>query len=89
MGISFWGISPARDSLLSNITPPEREGRTFGYVWTGIFIFSSFSPIIIGYIGDTLGLRFGFQILAVLTLLSILPILFLFSRYTDLTPNNN
>ena len=89
MGVSFWGISPARDSLLSNITPPEREGRTFGYLWTGIFIFSSFSPIIIGYIGDTTGLLFGFQILALLTLLSILPILILFSRYTDLSPTNN
>ena len=85
MGISFWGISPARDSLLSTITPPEREGRTFGYLWTGIFIFSAFSPIIIGYVGDDLGLRFGFGILSLMTLLSLIPILFLFSRYSDLS----
>ena len=85
MGISFWGISPARDSLLSTITPPEREGRTFGYLWTGIFIFSAFSPIIIGYVGDDLGLRFGFGILSLITLLSLIPILFLFSRYSDLS----
>ncbi len=85
MGISFWGISPARDSLLSTMTPPEREGRTFGYLWTGIFIFSAFSPIIIGYVGDDLGLRFGFGILSLITLLSLIPILFLFSRYSDLS----
>ena len=85
MGISFWGISPARDSLLSTITPPEREGRTFGYLWTGIFIFSAFSPIIIGYVGDDIGLRFGFGILSLITLLSLIPILFLFSRYSDLS----
>ncbi len=85
MGISFWGISPARDSLLSTITPPEREGRTFGYIWTGIFIFSAFAPIIIGYIGDNIGLRFGFSMLALITLLSLFPVLFLFSRYSDIS----
>ncbi len=86
MGVSFWGISPARDSLLSTITPPEREGRTFGYLWTGIFIFSAFAPIVIGYIGDDLGLRVGFGILSLITLFSLIPILFLFSRFSDISP---
>ena len=66
-------------SLVSDISPPDREGRTFGYLWTGALIVSSASPVLVGYIGDTVGLRTAFAVLAVATIVSIAPIALLFS----------
>lgn len=80
LGGSLWGISPARDALVSDITPADREGRTFGYLWTGILLVGSTSPVIVGYIGDVAGLRAGFWLLAVVTLLSAIPIVLLMSN---------
>lgn len=79
LGASLWGMAPARDALVSRITPADREGRTFGYLWTGALVVASFSPVLIGYIGDTAGLRTAFAILAVSTFLSAIPIALLYS----------
>ncbi|MFB6300899.1 MAG: MFS transporter [Halobacteriales archaeon] len=79
LGTSLFGINPARDGLVSDITPPEREGRTFGYIWTGALLASSVAPALIGYVGDVAGLRTAFLILAGGILLSAIPILLLMS----------
>lgn len=81
MGGSMWALNPARDAIVSEITPAEREGRTFGYLWTGALIVSSISPVLVGYIGDTVGLRTAFAVLAVTTIISIAPIALLFSDH--------
>lgn len=79
LGGSMWGLNPARDSLISEITPAEREGRTFGYLWTGALVIGSASPVIVGYIGEIAGLQQAFALLAGVTVLSAVPIALLLS----------
>ena len=80
LGGSMWGLNPARDALISEITPAEREGRTFGYLWTGALVIGSVSPVIVGYIGEVSGLQQAFALLAAVTVLSAVPIALLLSR---------
>ena len=86
LGASIWGAAPARDALISAIAPPEMEGRTFAYLWTGALLFGSASPIIVGYVGDIGGLRTAFAIIAVFIALSALPLFLLYSKNIYLPP---
>jgi MFS family permease len=79
LGASLWGLNPARDAIVSDIAPPEGEGRTFGYLWTGTLLLASGSPAVIGYIGDVAGLRQAFAVLAGVVFLSMVPIALLLS----------
>lgn len=80
LGASLWGMNPARDALVSAIAPRDREGRTFGYIWTGALLVSSAAPAVVGYVGDVAGLRRAFAVLAGFILLSALPIVLLMSE---------
>jgi sugar phosphate permease len=77
LGVSLYSINPARDALVSEITPADREGRTFGYIWTGALVAASVSPPVVGYVGETAGLRTAFALLAGVVLLSTIPVAFL------------
>ena len=79
LGASLWGLNPARDAIVSDITPPDREGRTFGYIWTGALLLSSAAPAVIGYVGDVASLRQAFALLAGLVFVSMIPVALLFS----------
>ena len=72
IGIGLWGLNPARDILISQITPAKREGRTFGYLWTVTHLTGAAIPTIIGYIADIMGLRWSFGVLAIASLLATL-----------------
>jgi len=80
LGASIWGAAPARDALISSIAPPEMEGRTFAYLWTGALLFGSVSPILVGYVGDVGGLRIAFAIMSIFIALSVLPLFLLYSK---------
>ena len=77
LGATLWGMNPARDALVSHITPAEREGRTFGYVWTAALLATSVAPPVVGYVGDVAGLRTAFLLLSGVVLLAAVPILLL------------
>lgn len=79
MGVCIWGISPARDSLISEIAPAHREGRTFGYFWTGVMLVSAAMPVLVGYLIEVLGMRRGFLTLAIGTALAAVIISLLFT----------
>lgn len=64
LGASLYGMNPARDALVSRLTPDDREGRVFGYIWTGALLGSAAAPVVVGYIGDVAGLRVAFLLLA-------------------------
>jgi MFS family permease len=79
VGIGIWGLNPARDMLISEVTPAEREGRTFGYLWTAAHLTSAIIPTLVGYIADTFGLRQSFGVLAIGSFLAAVSILLLYS----------
>lgn len=79
VGAGIWGLNPARDMLISRITPAAREGRTFGYLWTASSLTSALIPTIVGYVADVFGLRQSFGILAIGTFLAAVAIVFLYS----------
>ncbi|MFB6131352.1 MAG: MFS transporter [Salinigranum sp.] len=72
VGGGIWGANPARDALVSDISPPEGEGRTFGSLFTFTQVVSAATPVVIGYLADVSGIRDGFRYLALATLLSVL-----------------
>ena len=80
VGAGLWGLNPARDALVSEISPPEREGRTFGYLWTLTKVIGSFSPVMIGYIADTVSIQDSFKYLALATTLAAVAVVLLFSE---------
>lgn len=79
LGASLWGLNPARDAIVSDITPADHEGRTFGYLWTGALVASSAAPAVVGRIGDVAGLRTAFLLVAGLLVASAVPIALLLS----------
>jgi len=81
VGIGLWGVNPARDEIVSDISPEVLEGRVFGYVWTGALLAMSVAAPAIGYIGDTFGIQRAFLILAGVVLLAMVPVLLL--PYTE------
>lgn len=79
LGAGLWGLNPARDAIISDISPPEREGRTFGYLWTAVQLSGVAVPVLVGYLMETLGMRKGFLLLAAGTVLAGVSISLLFS----------
>lgn len=65
LGAGLYGVNPARDALISELSPPEREGRTFGYVFTAVTLTAAPLPTVIGYLLDTVGMRTGFALLTI------------------------
>lgn len=88
LGASLWGLNPARDAIVADIAPAAHEGRTFGYLWTGALLVASLSPAVVGYLGDVVGLRVAFTVLAGVVLLSTIPVAALLSTrvYLDDEP---
>lgn len=70
VGCGLYGLNPARDALISDIAPPEYEGRTFGYLWTLVMFASAVYPVAIGYLADTVGIRASFGYLVIGTVLA-------------------
>ena len=62
LGTGLFGVNPARDALISDISPPEFEGRTFGYIWTAATLVGAIFPTVIGYVLEILGMRAGFLV---------------------------
>ena len=79
LGGGLWGLNPARDTLISEIAPADREGRTFGYLWTAVFLTGAPVPVVVGFIIETVGMRQGFLVLAAGPALAALSIALLFS----------
>lgn len=79
LGTGLFGINPPRDALISDISPSEHEGRTFGYIWTASSLTAAAFPTIIGYILEVVGMREGFLILALGTIFAGMSILLLYS----------
>jgi len=69
-GMGVWGNSPARESLINEITPSEREGRTFSYLFTASRAFGALSPAFLGWMAETAGIRHSFRYLAAATLVA-------------------
>jgi len=86
VGGSIWGANPARDTLVSDISPDEWEGRTFGYLWTFTQALSAFSPVVIGYVADVASIRESFAYLALATLVASAAAALLLSPRVYLAP---
>ncbi|WP_380676164.1 MFS transporter [Salinigranum sp. GCM10025319] len=80
IGAGLWGHNPARDALVSEITPARLEGRTFGYIWSGTQVVGAASPVVIGYLADTTTIQEAFRVLALAAMAAAAVILLLYSN---------
>ena len=79
LGAGLYGVNPPRDALISDLSPPEYEGRAFGYMFTASMMTAAPLPAIIGYVLETVGMREGFLVLAVGPVLAAVAIALLYS----------
>lgn len=79
IGCCIFGVNPVRDGLITEITPPAYEGRTFGTFWTIVLLVSAIYPTVIGYLGDVAGLRTSFVTLGVTAVLAAASVALLYS----------
>ena len=79
LGTGLYGVNPARDALISDLSPPAYEGRTFGYIFTAVSLTGAPLPTVIGYLLELVGMRTGFLILAVGPALAGLSVALLYS----------
>ncbi len=80
LGATNWGWVPARDAIMSDIAPPAREGRTFGYLHTVSHLFSAVAPVAVGALAGATGLRGSFLVLAAVVVVAVAAIAALFSE---------
>ncbi|THE62981.1 MFS transporter [Salinadaptatus halalkaliphilus] len=80
LGTGLYSVNPARDALVSDLSPPDYEGRTFGYIFTAVTLTGAPLPTVIGYLLEVVGMRTGFLLLAVGPVLATACILLLYSN---------
>lgn len=77
-GAGLAAFAPAMLSLVADVVPPERLGRSYGWYTTAIYVAMTLGPASGGYLAKTVGLRMvffvsggllaGMAVMAVLTL---------------------
>ena len=80
LGTGLYGNNPPRDALISNISPSDREGRTFGYIFTAAVLTAAPFPTAIGYLLETVGMREGYLVLGIGSVLAGAAIMLLYSE---------
>ncbi|MDY6819484.1 MAG: MFS transporter [Halobacteriales archaeon] len=83
IGSTLFAVNPARDAIISRVAPEDREGRIFGYFWTGVVLAGSGFPVLIGYLSDVVGIQQGFAYLAIGPLVAIVPLFVLKRKRPD------
>jgi MFS family permease len=63
MGIGLHGFRPVRDSYLMDLIPSSVGGGTLGIVRTVMTVIGALSPVIVGYLSDTVGFTAAFIVL--------------------------
>ncbi|TYT61076.1 MFS transporter [Natrialba swarupiae] len=79
LGGGLYGVNPARDALISDLTPPEFEGRVFGYIFTAGTLTGAAFPTLIGYLLEHLGMRSGYLVVSFGTVLAAVFVALLYS----------
>ncbi|MFB6303038.1 MAG: MFS transporter [Haloferacaceae archaeon] len=80
LGVSNWGWMPARDAIIGEFAPADREGRTFGYLHTVSHLFGAVAPVAIGVGAERIGFRRSFLALVAVMLVAVAAIASLYSR---------
>jgi len=73
-GFCFGFISPSRDMIVRDVTPPGSFGKVFGFVTTGFNIGGIVSPMIFGALMDAGQPRLVFLTVAAFALIAILAV---------------
>ncbi len=73
-GFFFGFISPSRDMIVREVTPPGSFGKVFGFVTTGFNIGGIFSPMIFGALMDTGHPRLVFLVVAAFSLIAVVTV---------------
>ncbi|MEI8277778.1 MAG: MFS transporter [Hyphomicrobiales bacterium] len=73
-GFFFGFISPSRDMIVRDVTPPGSFGKVFGFVTTGFNLGGIVSPMIFGAIMDAGYPRLVFLVVAASALIAILTV---------------
>jgi MFS family permease len=74
VGFAFGATSPSRDTLIRAVTPVSASGKVYGFVYSGLDLGSSVTPLIFGWLLDHGAPRGVFFAAALLWFLTIAPV---------------
>ncbi len=74
-GVCIGAIGPSRDLIVRRATPPGASGKVYGFVYSGLDLGSSITPLIFGWLLDRGEPRTVFVVVAVLLVLAILTVM--------------
>jgi len=70
-GFSLGATGPSRDMIVRGATPPGASGRVYGFVYSGLDLGATISPVAIGVLLDHGSARIAFAAIACFLLLAI------------------
>jgi len=79
IGFFIFSTSPSRDILVRGATPPGATGKVYGFVYSGLDLGASLSPLLFGWMLDqrmpqwVFGAAASFMLLAVATVITLRP----------------
>ena len=79
IGFFTFSTSPSRDILVRGVTPPGATGKVYGFVYSGLDLGASISPLLFGWMLDqhlpkwVFGAAAAFMLFAVATVVTLRP----------------
>ena len=71
VGFAIGSTGPSRDMIVRNATPPGASGRVYGFVYSGLDLGATLSPVLIGLLLDRGSPRMVFVFIAAALLLAV------------------
>jgi MFS family permease len=77
LGFACQGVGGVIQAYVAEVTQPENRDIIYGIYYTLAFTLGSFSPLIIGYIADSLGFQASFTYIGIISLLAVIAAYFM------------
>ncbi len=77
LGFACQGVGGVIQAFVAEVTLPENRDIIYGIYYTLAFTLGSFSPVIIGYLADTLGFQASFTYVGIISLSAVVAAYFM------------
>jgi MFS family permease len=76
------GLSlPSRDSLVSEFSTSESTGKSFGLAYTGVTVGAFISPVMLGFVSDTVNDRVMYAVIGIFYVVTVLTVVTIYLAF--------